>query len=144
MSDCIFCAIAAGDVPSARVYEDERIVAFLDIHPLRPGHTLVVPRQHAPRLSDCEPETAAALMRATRRVTAAIHDAMDTQDATIAINDGPSAGQEVPHVHVHVVPRQQGDGGGPVHALFPDRPPQAQADIQGLAASVRSRLEAAA
>lgn len=144
MADCIFCAIAAGEVPSAKLYEDENVFAFLDVHPLRQGHALVVPRRHAERLEATEPEEAAALVRAARRLLAPLCQAAGCDDATLAINNGPDAGQEVPHLHLHIVPRPADDGAGPVHALFADRPDVDPEALQAMAQSVRIRLEASA
>jgi len=108
---CLFCAIAAGRVPAHVVYEDDRVVAFLDIHPSAPGHTLIIPRAHVTRIEDLSPEDASALFTALHRLTKPIREAVEAEAATVGINDGPGSGQEVPHVHVHVIPRQRGDGG---------------------------------
>lgn len=134
--DCIFCAIAAGDIPSARVHEDEHTLGFLDIQPLREGHALVIPKAHAQRIEDLEASDASALMAATQAVVRSLKQALGVEDTTVAINNGPDAGQEVPHVHVHVVPRRPGDGPGPIHALFPDRPHMSPEEIQALAKKV--------
>jgi len=108
---CLFCAIAAGRVPAHVVYEDDRVVAFLDIHPSAPGHTLIIPRAHVTRIEDLSPEDASALFTALHRLTKPIREAVEAEAATVGINDGPGSGQEVPHVHIHVIPRQRGDGG---------------------------------
>lgn len=129
MDDCLFCRIAAGSIPSAEVYQDEAVFAFLDINPLAPGHTLVVTKRHAARLQDCSPEDASALLRAAHLLAPSIAKVTGLPDATIAINNGPGAGQEVQHVHLHLVPRRAGDGHGPIHALF--RPPS-KADVEQL------------
>lgn len=144
MGDCLFCDIAKGDIPSAKVYEDENVYAFLDIHPLQEGHVLVIPRSHARYLTELDPEAASALMRGTQRVLTAVHAALGTQDATVAVNDGPAAGQEVPHVHIHVVPRREDDGAGPVHALFDQRPDMDHNAVGALADRIRQGLEASA
>ncbi len=138
--DCLFCRIAAGNLPSAEVYQDDRVFAFLDIHPLRPGHALLVPKRHAAKLEDAAPEDAAALMVAARKLTAALCKVTGAPDATIAINNGPAAGQEVQHLHVHIVPRVKGDGAGPVHAAF--RPPTSMSseDLHDVAIKVQSLL----
>ncbi|MCJ7573419.1 HIT family protein [Candidatus Bathyarchaeota archaeon] len=108
---CLFCAIAAGRVPAHVVYEDDRVVAFLDIHPSAPGHTLIIPRAHVTRIEDLSPEDASALFTALHRLTKPIREAVEAEAATVGINDGPGSGQEVPHVHIHVIPRRRGDGG---------------------------------
>ena len=108
---CLFCAISAGKVPAHLVYEDDRTVAFLDIHPSAPGHTLITPRTHAARIEGLSAEDAAALFAALHRLAKPIREAVGAEAATVGINDGPGSGQEVPHVHVHVIPRRRGDGG---------------------------------
>ncbi|HET6405681.1 MAG TPA: HIT domain-containing protein [Candidatus Thermoplasmatota archaeon] len=115
---CIFCKIANGEIPSEKVGENAHAFAFLDIHPLVRGHTLVVPKAHAERIADMSPESARALMELAQEVTRRQGKALGAEGATVGVNDGKAAGQEVPHVHVHVVPRNAGDGHGPIHALF--------------------------
>lgn len=142
MGDCIFCAIASGDIPSTRIYEDDSTFAFLDINPLQTGHTLVIPKEHSSKLEDVPGDAAAALMHTVQQLTPALCEAAGAMDATIAINNGPDAGQEVDHVHVHIVPRHKGDAAGPIHALFADRP-EPDADALNLfAETVTGILEA--
>ena len=127
-----------GDIPSYKVHEDAHAVAFLDIQPLREGHALVIPKQHATRLQELPPAEADALWRAVHAVAAKTEAATGATGTTVAVNNGRAAGQEVPHVHVHVVPRKEGDGAGPVHAAFPDRPSLAREELQALAERVRA------
>ncbi len=140
MPDCLFCTIASGAIPSARVHDDDRLFAFLDINPLARGHTLVIPKRHAAKLEDLDAETSKGLLPAVSRITRAVCQAMDAPDATIAINNGPAAGQEVPHLHVHIIPRTPGDAGGPIHALFRRRASVARDELAGVADSIRMRL----
>jgi histidine triad (HIT) family protein len=116
--DCIFCRIVSGDIPGRVVYEDEKTIAFLDANPLAKGHTLIVPREHYGRMEDVPPEVAAALGETIARVSDAVVDAVDADGTTIAYNNGEAAGQEVPHLHGHVIPRVDGDGFGALHTLF--------------------------
>ncbi|MGI0054178.1 MAG: HIT family protein [Thermoplasmata archaeon] len=102
MKDCIFCAIGSGAVPSHRVYEDAGHVAFLDAHPIRPGHTLVVPRRHIPYVQDMDAASWADLMEATRRVARVVHETLAPVRVGLLV-----AGWDVAHVHVHVVPMQE-------------------------------------
>ncbi|MDX1612645.1 MAG: HIT family protein [Candidatus Thermoplasmatota archaeon] len=118
MSDCIFCKIIQGEIPSNKVYEDDHVFAFLDINPLTNGHTLVVPKVHAARIGELTGEQAAAYFREVPAITQAVEAAVEADGATLAWNDGEAAGQEVPHAHLHIVPRWDGDGYGPIHALF--------------------------
>lgn len=112
MSDCVFCRIARGELPSTRIYEDEDVIAFMDIFPLRRGHVLVVPRQHRQHLHELPPALRAHLVDTATRVARALY-ASPLQPAAVhyAVNDGPAAHQTVPHVHLHVLPRYQGDAG---------------------------------
>ena len=105
---CVFCEIVAGRVPAARVYEDGGCVAFLDHRPLRPGHVLVVPRTHWPVLADLPPDQVGPLFGAVQRLALAVEQACGADGSFVAINIKVS--QSVPHLHVHVVPRQTGDG----------------------------------
>lgn len=136
MGDCIFCAIAKGDIPCTSVHEDAFTLGFLDINPLARGHALVIPKHHDGRLADLPGDVAAAVMHAVQRLTPKLCAAVGAEDATIAINDGPDAGQEVPHVHVHIIPRRPGDSGGPVHALFSKRPTPDADDLEAIAKEV--------
>jgi len=120
--DCIFCSIVDGEIPSRTVYEDDTVLAFLDVNPLAPGHTLVIPRAHHQRLQDLPDEDASWLYKVAHKLTGAVEEAVDARATTLAVNNGEAAGQEVPHVHCHVVPRFDGDGGGPIHAAFGDPP----------------------
>jgi histidine triad (HIT) family protein len=142
MPDCLFCAIAGGDLPSASLYEDGRVMAFLDIRPLAEGHALVVPKKHAAKLEDADPADRHALMDAVARLVPVLCAATGTRDATIAINNGPDAGQEVPHVHVHIVPRAASDGAGPIHNLFQRRPKATSEELHDLAVRVQTTLGA--
>ncbi len=107
---CIFCRILLGEIPSARVYEDAHAVAFLDINPLAPGHTLVVTRNHHARVWDVPEAELAGLMSAVGRVSRAVVSAAHAEGLNILANNGPVAGQVVPHVHFHLIPRRTGDG----------------------------------
>lgn len=114
---CVFCRIVRGEVPSHVVYEDERSLAFLDINPSAPGHTLVIPKVHVARVEDLSEEDATALFRALHRLVGRIQEAVDAFASTIGINNGRESGQEVPHVHIHVIPRSMGDRGGIIQGI---------------------------
>jgi len=108
--NCIFCKIIAGDIPSTRVYEDDDTIAFLDIGPLVKGHTLVIPKDHHESLADTPDELLARIMSASRKVAAAMKAGLGASGINIHQANGASAGQVVPHIHFHVVPRHDGDG----------------------------------
>lgn len=105
---CLFCAIVAGEVPAARVWEDDDLVAFLDVRPVFKGHTLLVPRMHVVTLPDLPAELGAGVLAAAQRLATAMVVGLGAQGSFVAINNTVS--QSVPHLHVHVVPRTKGDG----------------------------------
>lgn len=131
---CVFCRIAAGELPADVVYEDDRVIAFLDIHPLNPGHTLVIPKVHLERLSDLPDELSGALLSAARKVAQAALTALGAAGVNLVVNDGRAAGQAIPHLHLHVVPRFPGDGGGSLHSLLPGK---RGLDLPGIAERLR-------
>ncbi|MGE0218394.1 HIT family protein [Mycolicibacterium sp.] len=107
---CVFCAIVAGDAPAIRIYEDDDYLALLDIRPFTRGHTLVVPKRHTVDLTDTPPETVAQLTVLGQRIArAARASGLHADGNNIAINDGKAAFQSVFHIHLHVVPRRDGD-----------------------------------
>jgi histidine triad (HIT) family protein len=110
--DCIFCKIVAGTIPSAKIYEDEHSLAFIDINPLAEGHTLLIPRQHYETLYEMPPELVANMSRLLPSLAAAVRSATNAQGLNILQNNGPCSGQVVMHVHFHLIPRISGDGLG--------------------------------
>jgi histidine triad (HIT) family protein len=112
MTDCIFCRIQAGDLPSSRMAQEEKVVAFLDIQPVNPGHTLVIPRRHAPFLSGVTPDEMRDMAALGQRIAAAQRQALSCDGVNFFLADGEVAGQEVSHAHLHVFPRHGGDGFG--------------------------------
>ena len=109
-TDCIFCRIVAGKLPCTRIYEDDEVLAFLDIGPIVKGHTLVIPKAHAESLADIPPEQLDRVMRAAQTVAAAQRTGLKADGVNIHQANGAAAGQVVPHLHVHVVPRFNDDG----------------------------------
>lgn len=110
MHDDIFTKIIAGEIPSARVYEDEETFAFLDIAPKTPGHTLVVPKQQYANIYDIPEDTLCHVMRTVKMLAPAIKRAVQADGINIGMNNEPAAGQEVMHAHVHIIPRFAEDG----------------------------------
>ena len=104
-NDCIFCAIAAGEIPSFKIYEDDTVLAYLDINPFTEGHTLVIPKAHTKGLVDTSDETLAAVVARVRKVAAHLKEALPCDGFNILQNNGPAAGQTVMHLHFHIVPR---------------------------------------
>jgi histidine triad (HIT) family protein len=135
--DCIFCSIVAGDIPGRIVHETDHAIAFLDANPLAPGHTLVVPKQHHARIEEIPEDDAADLFGAVHDLVPRVEAAVDAEAVSVGINDGEAAGQEVPHSHVHLVPRFEGDGGSPFHAIAPASEEPADEKLDEIAATIR-------
>lgn len=110
MSDCIFCKIVSGDIPSHRIYEDDQLLAFLDIAPVNPGHTLVIAKEHYPDLLALPEELSAKLLAAAKKIAPAIVSGVGASAFNLTLNNGAVAGQAVGHVHFHIIPRFDGDG----------------------------------
>ncbi len=143
---CVFCGIVAGDLPASMVYEDDRFAAFMDIYPWRPGHVLVIPRAHAERIGELGDDVPPALFGLGAQIAAAVRaSAMPCDDVHFLINDGRAANQTVPHVHLHVLPRTQGDLWRLVRAaaqrpLVPLMKPAPRAELDRQAALIRAAL----
>jgi histidine triad (HIT) family protein len=110
VGDCIFCKIASGQIPAAKIYEDEVVVAFLDIGPISDGHTLVMPRQHFEKVHSCPPELLGQIWTRLGRIANAVTLAAGADGYNVLCNNGRAAGQVVDHLHFHIVPRKTGDG----------------------------------
>jgi len=110
MSECVFCRIVAGQIPSTKVYEDEQVLAFMDLGHVNPGHTLVAVKKHAANVFELEDAQAEAIARATVRISKALKKAFGPEGLSIYQANGKPAGQTVFHYHVHLLPRHAGDG----------------------------------
>lgn len=106
--NCRFCKIARRELPASRIYEDERAMAFLDIRPLSEGHSLVIPKKHYETVYDAPDEEIGHLFRVVKKVALAVKKSMNAEGITISQHNGTAAGQAVFHLHVHVIPRYQG------------------------------------
>lgn len=116
MSNCIFCRIARGELPSSRVLETDHAVAFLDINPVNKGHLLVVPKAHHATLPDLPDDLSSHLARLLPRLCRAVQSVSGADGLNVVLNVGPVAGQTVDHVHWHIIPRHEGDA---VHWPWP-------------------------
>ena len=112
MADCVFCMIRDGKIPSAKVYDDERTLAFMDINPLTRGHCLVVTKAHAATLYDVEVEDLKAAVATAKKVAGALRKALSPDGLNLLQANGAAAFQSVPHFHLHLIPRWTGDGKG--------------------------------
>ncbi len=136
----LFESILSGQIPSHSVAQGESWYAFLDIFPRRQGHTLVIPRRAVQRLSELNPVELGGLMEGVTAVQERLGNHFSTSDFTVCLHDGPLAGQEVPHVHFHVIPRTEGDGGGTLMSMWP-KTIHAEPDHDSLASLATSLQE---
>ncbi|MBI3573605.1 HIT family protein [Candidatus Kaiserbacteria bacterium] len=109
-ASCIFCKIAKGEIPSTKVYEDDRTLAFLDIRPVNPGHTLIIPKAHYRNILDIPEEAFLDVARTIKKVAPAVKAGSGAEGVNVSSSHEPSAGQEVFHLHFHIIPRFGGDG----------------------------------
>ena len=114
---CIFCQILSGQIPSKRLSESEHCIAILDAFPLAAGHALVISKRHCPKIQDLDRTEVSDLFAMVQVMASRIESAMSA-DAMIIVHNGPDAGQVIPHVHVHVIPRTAGDRAGHIPDLF--------------------------
>jgi histidine triad (HIT) family protein len=135
---CVFCKIVRGEIPSARVLETEEAVAFLDIGPLNPGHTLIVPRSHHADLTDLPEVLSAHLGALLPRLCRAVKTATGAPALNVVINNGRAAGQTIGHCHWHIIPRFRGD---PVHWAWPQGSYSGD-EVNEMKAAITRELEA--
>ncbi len=110
MNECLFCKIISRQIPSSVVYEDDTVVAFLDINPVNPGHTLVVPKEHSDSMLTASGGALTAMVGAVQKVVPAVLKATGNEDWNLEVNNGARAGQIIMHTHWHIVPRRMDDG----------------------------------
>ena len=108
--ECIFCKIVASDIPSYKVYEDDKVVAFFDILPISHGHTIIVPKNHVADVENLSDEEFSAMALAAKKVGKAIMAGLNVKGYSVFLDNKSAANQHVSHVHFHVVPRAEGDG----------------------------------
>jgi histidine triad (HIT) family protein len=137
---CVFCEIVAGRLPASFVYTGDDVVAFLDIRPLTRGHLLVIPRQHAGRLETLDPQPAARMFTVAQRLAVALRRSGFCAGTNLFLADGVLAGQEVFHVHLHVIPRSQRDGFG-LRAKRRGQPDRAE--LEATAGQMRTHISPA-
>ncbi|MCS7001646.1 MAG: HIT family protein [Dehalococcoidia bacterium] len=143
-TSCVFCAIVARRSPASIVYEDDHTLAFMDVNPVNPGHTLVIPKTHAANLADLDADTVARLMQTTQRVERAIRaSGVECEATNLLINNGRAAGQVVFHVHMHIIPRYAADR---IHGVFhhiASRLPTTRAELDRVAALIAAHTGSA-
>jgi len=109
-NDCLFCKMIAGQIPVTKIYEDEIVLAFLDIGPISDGHTLVIPKQHFEKLHDCPDQLFGQMASRIGKIAKAVTAAVNSDGYNVLCNNGRAAGQLIGHLHFHIIPRSTGDG----------------------------------
>ena len=110
MNECLFCKIAKGEIPSSKIYEDEKFLAFLNIKPNNTGHTLIIPKDHYKNLYETPNEVLSAIAPLIKKIAVAVKNGVNADGINIIMNNDGAAGQIVPHAHFHVIPRFADDG----------------------------------
>ena len=136
MTDCVFCKIVAGQIPSTRVFEDEHTLAFMDIGHVNPGHTLVAVKKHAANVFELDEAQAEAVARAIVKISRAMKKAFEPEGLSVYQANGKAAGQTVFHYHVHLLPRHAGDG---MELVWPVKNPPRE-KLEEYAAKIRDSL----
>ncbi len=134
--DCIFCKIVNGEIPAKIIDETEKSLAFLDAFPLTKGHSLVITKTHYEKMQQIPPEENAELFETVRRVLSKVDKLSNA--TLIALHNGKDSGQEVPHVHIHLIPRSKEDSAGPVHSMIKDRPKPSDEEFNELLEKLKS------
>lgn len=117
MDNCIFCKISAREIPNYTVYEDDHTLAFLDIHPVAKGHTVVIPKVHAETLLDLNSELTKEFFAGVKAALERVEKVLSPDGFNVGFNHGKAGGQAVGHLHVHIIPRFHNDGGGSMHSI---------------------------
>ena len=133
--DCIFCKIASKEIPTKILVETESCIGFLDAFPLAKGHVLVIPKKHYEKLQDLPTNI-------NTEVFSTVHNLISKVDTLtgatlVAVHNGKESGQEIPHVHVHLIPRSKDDSAGAVHSMFSEKPNLSESDIEELCSKLR-------
>lgn len=135
--ECIFCEILRGNSPASFTYQDDTVVAFMDVQPITRGHMLVVPREHAVLMSDVNETVALRTFRVARKLSSVARSTLGASGVNLFVADGETAFQDVPHFHVHVIPRYPKDGFGLTFPAGYNQPPQ-RAELEAIAAAIRA------
>jgi len=138
--NCIFCKIIAREIPARVLMQNEKAVALLDAFPLAPGHSLVIPKSHYAKVQQMSQQDALAMFEIVWKLTGAVETGSQAKASTIAIHNGREAGQEVPHVHVHIVPRKKGDGAAAIHSMFKVKPKLSSQEMGSLCEKITSNI----
>src|SRR2546430_6246961 len=138
--NCIFCKIVNDSTFARIIDQNDRAIALLDAFPLSAGHTLIVTKSHYSKVQDMDREYSSDVFNLLWKVSGAVEKAAGVNASTIAIHNGREAGQEVPHVHIHIIPRSLRDGAGPVHSMFKERPNLSPKELDLMLQSIKRIL----
>ncbi|HEX2406994.1 MAG TPA: HIT family protein [Nitrososphaeraceae archaeon] len=138
--ECIFCKVALKKIPTNIIIENDKAMAFLDAYPLSKGHTLIIPKAHYSKIQELDENSSQSLFNILWKITNPIENVVGVNSSTIAIHNGKEAGQEVPHVHIHVIPRKRGDGAGPVHSMFKNKPNVSSFDMSSIVEEIKKYI----
>ena len=139
--NCTFCNIVDGNISARIISQNDNAIAFLDAFPLSVGHTLIIPKRHYSKVQDMNREYSSAMFDLLRIVTEAVEKATGVKASTMAIHNGAEAGQVILHVHIHIIPRFSGDGAGPVHSMFKNRPNINSEEMDSMLDRIKEVLE---
>ncbi len=134
MTDCLFCRIGSKEIGAETIYEDGENISFLDIHPRAPGHAMVIPKAHRETILDMAEEELKTLFSAVKKTVELLSRALKPDGFTIGINHGKASGQEVSHLHVHIIPRYLNDKGSSIHSVVDNK---SGGTVQETAARIR-------
>lgn len=140
ISSCIFCKIAKYITKARIISENEHAVAFLDAFPLRRGHSLVATKMHWAKLQEINSDEIISLFGLVSLVADALEKGMNANATLIAIHNGKQAGQEIPHLHVHILPRKRDDGGAPIHSIFKTRISIDDSEMDNILVKIKDKL----
>ena len=128
--DCIFCKIVSKEIPTKILYEDDDTMSFLDAFPVAKGHTLVIPKKHHTKIQDLPSEINQKLFNTVHKMMSKVDSLQGS--TLVAIHNGKDSGQEIPHVHVHLIPRSNDDSAGPVHSMFTKKIELSDSEVDSL------------
>ena len=137
-SECIFCKIVAGEIPSTKVFEDERVLSFMDINPVGRGHLLIIPKNHYPTLFDIPEEELKAVYGASQKIARALKGVLEMPGLNLIQSNGRAASQIIDHFHLHLIPRWPGDAFSKMMEW--ELKPGDLEEIGGIAAEIKKRL----
>lgn len=137
MADCLFCKIINKEIPSEIIYEDEAVVAFLDIQQVNPGHVLVVPKKHCQNLLDVDLEILKKIIVVIPKIAQAILSGLGYEAFNLGVNNGKIAGQIIPHLHFHIMPRKEGDN----HHLFMGQPYTSDEEMKNVGEKIKIMMK---